>query len=359
VNRSRRNGDRRRPVGRRARRALTERSDEQLVELVLDGHDGAFEVLFERHVADALWRAREALGSWGDAEDAVRHSFAAAHAYLETRGRGTEFAPWLNTILGNYCLSILQARKPNPARPADGSVVDLGEWRLRRKLLGITLPIPAGLRESVMAACGIGGGAAATAGAPLLGGTLAKLAVVAVLAGGVGAAGDASSSDRAASAAAPRAPVERVVDEAGGSRASVRDLVGRMPRPVDTTARKPARPPRTIRDERAPRDDVTEGPSPVGSAPATGGSLAAPAASVPDSATVEVSASVPPPVESTLRQAIDLVESQLPGAGSVSQERLPGAAGLAKIGDDLGVTSVESPIDVRALLAQGTDAKPE
>lgn len=188
-----------------SRRALAGRSDEQLVELVLGGNDDAFEVLFERHVTDSLWYAREVLGSWDEAEEAVSHSFAAAHAYLETRGRETEFAPWLQTILCNHCLSMLQARTPGPERPAENAnVVDLGEWRLRRKLMGVSLPIPAtfGLRESLLAACGIGGGAAAVAGgAPLVSGALVKLAVVAVLAGGVGVAGDLSQPDRPASAA--------------------------------------------------------------------------------------------------------------------------------------------------------------
>jgi hypothetical protein len=87
-------------------------SDEQLVDLVLDGDHEAFEVLFHRHVADAVWFARDVLGSWAEAEEAVRHSFAAAHAYLASRDREIEFAPWLHTILSNHCLSMLQARGP-------------------------------------------------------------------------------------------------------------------------------------------------------------------------------------------------------------------------------------------------------
>ncbi len=203
MNRSRRDRDRRRNAGRPARE-LTAQTDECLVERVLRGDDRAFEVLFDRHVADALWFAREALGSWGEAEEAVRHSFAAAHAYLATRDRGVEFAPWLHTILGNHCLSMLHAREPQPGEEESkplAPVVDLDEWRRRRGGLGaVALPaaLSAGLRDSVLAACGIGaggaaGGAAMVGGGSLLGGALAKVAVVALLAGSVGAAGKAVS----------------------------------------------------------------------------------------------------------------------------------------------------------------------
>lgn len=174
-------------------------SDDRLVELVIDGDDTAFELLYARHVADALAFADGLLGSREEAEQAVRHSFAAAHAYLADGGRKTAFEPWLYTILDNHCLSVLQRRR-GPAEAPDGeiaTVVDLEEWRRKRKI-GAMLPIApsAGFHESVMTACGIGGGAASVA-APLLGGTLAKVAVVAVLAGGAGVAGNAAS-DRVA-----------------------------------------------------------------------------------------------------------------------------------------------------------------
>ncbi|MDP9135063.1 MAG: hypothetical protein M3N56_09590, partial [Actinomycetota bacterium] len=170
-------------------------SDDRLVELVIGGDDMAFELLYARHVADALAFADGLLGSREDAEQAVRHSFAAAHAYLADGGRKTAFEPWLYTILDNHCLSVLQRRRGNE-EPVEGelaTVVDIEEWRRKRKSMGAVLPIApsAGFHDSVMSACGIGGGAASVAAAPLLGGTLAKVAVVAVLAGGAGVTGNA------------------------------------------------------------------------------------------------------------------------------------------------------------------------
>jgi hypothetical protein len=364
VNRSRRNSDHRPSSRRPSRPALVAHSDEQLVELVLDGHDKAFEVLFERHVADSLWYAREVLGSWGEAEEAVRHSFAAAHAYLETRGHETEFAPWLHTILGNHCLSMLQARTPSPRESEDAAgaaVVDLGEWRLRRKLLGAALPIApsAALRDGVMAACGIGAGAA-TAGTPLLGGMLANVAVVAVLAGGVGVAGNAASDRVAAVDASTPAPVVQVADAVSGSRIGIdspREPADRSPLGIAVRGLESA--PRATHEGFAPRERVRAEPSPAKSSPSTGARPPGPVLPELDPATVDVPAAIPPPVQFTLRHVVDVVETQVPAAGALSETRLPGSIDLSQIGDDLEVTAIESPVDVRALLSQEADAPPQ
>jgi hypothetical protein len=347
-----------------------ERSDEQLVESVLEGNDEAFEVLFERHVADSLWHAREVLGSWGDAEEAVRHSFAAAHAYLETRGGETEFVPWLHTILGNHCLSMLQARAPSPARHADdANVVDLGEWRLRRKLFGIALPIApsAALRDSVMAACGIGAGAgaAATAGVPLLGGTLASLAAVAVLAGGIGVAGHVAPDRVAAVDSGIRTPVERVAGVAseprrvshdrggGGSR---REPAGRSSDSRRVTRPKAETPGPGVRERDARRDRAAVERSPSESAPA----MPVQAPSVPPlpGPITATPVAIPPPVDSTLQRVIDVVKAKLPATGAVTDVRLPDAVAPAPIGDDSGVTPTEPPAETGALPEQGTEAPP-
>jgi len=352
-----------------SRGALIGRSDEQLVECVLDGSNDAFEVLFERHVADALWYAREVLGSWGDAEEAVRHSFAAAHAYLETRGRETEFAPWLHTILGNHCLSMLQARTPGPKqRVDDANVVDLGEWRLRRKLFGVALPIApsAALRDSVMAACGIGAGAGAatTAGVPLLGGALANLAVVAVLAGGVGVTGHVAADRAAPVDAGNGAPVERVATVTGESRGGSSDDSGSPREAADRFHRSPGARLREVEARRhelrkrsAPPDRVQAEQSPGKALPAApvGGPSGLAPAPAPVAADVPVT---PPSLGSTLRRVADVVKATLPATGGVTEVRLPDAVDLPQIVDDLGVTPAESPVDVGALLTQGTDTPP-
>ncbi len=354
MNRSRRTRDRRLGPRRPPRDELLRHSDEQLVELVLDGHDPAFDVLFDRHVADSLWYAREVLGSWGEAEEAVRHSFAAAHAYLATRGHETEFSPWLQTILGNYCLSMLQARTPGPGGSVgDSAVVDLGEWRLRRKLMGIALPIPAGagLRESGLAACGIGGGAAATAGAPLLGGTLAKLAVVAVLAGGVGVAGDvSSSSDRGAAADVGSQP--RAMTEAGGGGAAVGADHGREPwggarHPTDAKLRKRAVVTPPPLDERAPSERAPDGSTPPDAGPA--GPTESPRDQV---APVELQARsvTDTPSRSALGEVGNVAGAAAPAIKSLAESPPLGSMGLSKVVDGLGAVVSTPASDVRTLL---------
>jgi RNA polymerase sigma factor (sigma-70 family) len=106
-----------------------------------------------------------------------------------------------------------------------GCVAYLDELRRQRKLLGMALPVvpTLALQQSVMASVGVGAastgavgavaaGGVATAGAPLLGGTLAKVAVVGVLA--AGSAGVATEVVRdGREGAVPPAQVEQVGDE--------------------------------------------------------------------------------------------------------------------------------------------------
>lgn len=339
---------------------LRTRSDEQLVELVLDGHDVAFDVLFDRHVADSLWYAREVLGTWGEAEEAVRHSFAAAHAYLATRGRETEFWPWMQTILGNYCLSMLQARAPGPKQPeGEAAVVDLGEWRLRRKLFGVGLPaVPgAGLREGLMAACGIGTGAAAT-GTPLMGGTLAKLAVVAVLAGGAGVVGDAAYERAGPADAGVQASAEQKPDRFSQARRSEESTSGPAARgqhPLVTTVRKVDSRPRAVRERPSSRDGAPAVPAPGDPASEPTGE------SVPEPQATPTPAEVVPVrgADAVVQRVADIVKAQAPTAGDAPQAPRSGSLGLSKIGDDLGVSALKSPVDVRALLSRGVAVLPK
>jgi hypothetical protein len=349
VNRSRRTRDRGPGRDRPSRDELRTRSDEQLVELVLDGYDAAFDVLFDRHVADSLWYAREVLGTWGEAEEAVRHAFAAAHAYLAARGRETEFWPWLQTILGNYCLSMLQARAPGPKD--EGTVVDLGEWRLRRKLFGIGLPAApgAGLREGLMAACGLGGGAAA-AGAPLMTGALAKLAVVAVLAGAAGVVGVATYERPGSADAGVEVSAARTLDRSGRApdAESERGPAGQAPSSLVATVRRLGRGSRGTRAylPRRGKAPPTPGSGDPASAPSTGSGPRAQVAPAPvDAAPVRVT-------DSLVRRVADVVERP-PPVGEAPQEPLAGSLDLSKIGDDLGVSAAIPPVEVRAVLSRG------
>jgi RNA polymerase sigma factor (sigma-70 family) len=113
-----------------------------------------------------------------------------------------------------------------------GCAAYLEEVRRQRKLLGVALPVvpTLALHDSVMASAGIGasaatagavggaavGGAASTAGIPLLGGTLAKVAVVGVLAAGGAGVATEVARDGDGSGGGAKAPAQSAPGADGG-----------------------------------------------------------------------------------------------------------------------------------------------
>lgn len=119
--------------GRRGpKRLLALRDDARLVTLVRAGDDAAFEVLYERHVAGLLGFCRHMLGSQEEAEDAVQQAFVSAHGAMRRGSREIAFKPWLYTIARNRCLSVLRARREQPAELDDISTAGLNEQVERR-----------------------------------------------------------------------------------------------------------------------------------------------------------------------------------------------------------------------------------
>lgn len=111
-----------------SRRLLALAADERLVEQIRRGNEAAFEVAFERHGPAILGFCRHMLGSPEEAEDAVQHTFAAAHRDL-VRDCEREIAlkPWLFTIARNRCLSMLRARREAPIEYAELPTAGLAE----------------------------------------------------------------------------------------------------------------------------------------------------------------------------------------------------------------------------------------
>ncbi len=89
-------------------------ADERLVALMREGHDRAFEVLFNRYQPRLLAFCRHLVGSPQDAEDVLQEVFAAAHGAILADSRPINARPWLYRIARNRCLNHL--RKPT----ADG-----------------------------------------------------------------------------------------------------------------------------------------------------------------------------------------------------------------------------------------------
>ena len=99
-------------------RVSVERTDNQLVELVLGGDETAFEEIFDRHkrlvavVASRHFRRHEEI------EEIVQISFAKAFTEMASfRGRyDRSFSSWLVTITSNACFDLLRKQKRRPER---------------------------------------------------------------------------------------------------------------------------------------------------------------------------------------------------------------------------------------------------
>ena len=117
----------------RSRRLLRLAGDDRVVAQIRRGSEAAFEVVFERHGPAILGFCRHMLGSLEEAEDAVQLTFASAYRDLQRDAeRQINLKPWLFTIARNRCLSILRARREQPAELPELATAGLGEQVERR-----------------------------------------------------------------------------------------------------------------------------------------------------------------------------------------------------------------------------------
>jgi RNA polymerase sigma factor (sigma-70 family) len=123
------------PAGRvpmRSKRLLSARGDDYLVAQIRRGEEAAFEVALERHGPAILSFCRHMLGSPEEAEDALQQTFASAYRDLLRDERPITLKPWLFTIARNRCLSMLRARREQPAEIQEIPTVGLAEQVERR-----------------------------------------------------------------------------------------------------------------------------------------------------------------------------------------------------------------------------------
>jgi RNA polymerase sigma factor (sigma-70 family) len=111
----------------RSRKVLAAFSDERLVEQVRRGNDDAFEAIYDRHHRGILSFSRHMLASADEAEDAVQQTFISAFDAIRADARDIRLKPWLFTIARNRCLSILRARREQPAEIDALSTVGLAD----------------------------------------------------------------------------------------------------------------------------------------------------------------------------------------------------------------------------------------
>jgi RNA polymerase sigma factor (sigma-70 family) len=141
----------------RSKRLLALAGDERLVEQIRRGNELAFEIVFERHGGPILGFCRHMLGSREEAEDAVQHTFAAAFHDLQRGGeRQITLKPWLYTIARNRCLSLLRARREQPAEleelPTEGLAEQVERRAELRELLGDLRDLPEEQRAALLLA---------------------------------------------------------------------------------------------------------------------------------------------------------------------------------------------------------------
>src|SRR4051812_1526872 len=95
----------------RPRRFVRSQPDERLVELVRAGDAAAFEAIYDRYARGLVAFCRHLLGSLEEAEDAVQHTFLAAHRSMLAGDRELHLKAWLYAIARNKCISMLRVRR--------------------------------------------------------------------------------------------------------------------------------------------------------------------------------------------------------------------------------------------------------
>jgi RNA polymerase sigma-70 factor (ECF subfamily) len=91
-------------------------TDEQLVDLVRDGDDRAFDAIHARYEQRLVGYARQMLGgAHHDAEEVVQDAFVRALTALRADEREMALKPWLYTIVRNRALDVLR----RPVRTTD------------------------------------------------------------------------------------------------------------------------------------------------------------------------------------------------------------------------------------------------
>jgi RNA polymerase sigma factor (sigma-70 family) len=101
-------------------------SDERLIALIRSGHEGAFELLFERYRPRLLSFCRHMLGSKEDAEDVLQEVFAASYNAMRADERALNVRPWLYRIARNRCLNHLRRPRPDGRDTMDDEIGDHG-----------------------------------------------------------------------------------------------------------------------------------------------------------------------------------------------------------------------------------------
>src|SRR5437764_11651670 len=134
---------------------LRVQSDERLVELAREGHERAFEAIFERY-RPALERYASRLVGPSRGEDAVQQAFVNAHkALISESERKIELRPWLYRIVHNAALNALRSSREEQLLGDEAERLpladDVFERRERlREALDAVAALPANQRDAIL-----------------------------------------------------------------------------------------------------------------------------------------------------------------------------------------------------------------
>lgn len=88
-------------------------SDEQLIQLCLDGDISAYRHLYEQHKVRLFNIAMRIVHNVQDAEDALQETFVKIFKALPNFKRDCKFSTWIYRILLNTCFTCLKQKKSN------------------------------------------------------------------------------------------------------------------------------------------------------------------------------------------------------------------------------------------------------
>lgn len=94
-----------------ARKALAELTDNQLIDLTLEGKRSAFEELVKRHQRQIYALALKMIKNHDDAADIAQDVFLKAYEVLGTFQKKSSFHTWLYRIAVNFCINHLRRDK--------------------------------------------------------------------------------------------------------------------------------------------------------------------------------------------------------------------------------------------------------
>jgi RNA polymerase sigma-70 factor (ECF subfamily) len=106
---------------------LSEQSEEQLIELGLNGDARALDTLFARNTRTLYQTALRVLGNPEDAEEALQEGLLSAYRNLRRFEGRSQFSTWLTRIVINAALMRRRSKRARPAvslddRPPDGEL---------------------------------------------------------------------------------------------------------------------------------------------------------------------------------------------------------------------------------------------